>query len=286
MRLSTRHIAARVGNISHQTVATWLRRRKFSLRSNVKRLAGSSHPDRDRQFKLIRKARTRFLNAGWPVLSVDAKNAELIGDYKNSGRKWEAPDKPELVKTHDFKTKTTIKAIPYGIYDIGRNEGHVEVGTSRNTGRFAADAIRSWWYRKGKKRYPKTPRLAIECDGGGSNGHRPWLWKRQMQKLSDDTGLIITVHHYPPGASKWNPVEHRLLGVIARNWAAIPLRDKETLTSLLRGTETTTGLGVTARWNDRVYKTGEKVTKDEREALNFKRHGAMPLWNYTFYPRK
>ena len=139
------------------------------------------------QFRLIRKARTRFLNAGWPVLSVDAKNAELIGDYKSSGKKWEHADKPELVKTHDFKTKDTIKAIPYGIYDIGRNEGHVEVGTSHNTGRFAVDAIRSWWRRKGKRLYPETTRLAIECDGGGSNGHRPWLWKRQLQKLSDDT---------------------------------------------------------------------------------------------------
>ena len=264
----------------------FLRRRKFSLRSNVKRLAGTTHPDRDRQFKLIRKARTRFLNAGWPVLSVDAKNAELIGNYKSSGKKWEAADKPELVKTHDFKTKTTVKAIPYGIYDVGRGEGHVEVGTSRNTGRFAVDSIRSWWHRKGKRLYPETPRLAIECDGGGSNGHRPWLWKRQMQKLSDDTGLIITVHHYPPGASKWNPVEHRLLSAIAKNWEAIPLRDKETMLALLRGTKTTTGLAVTARWNDRVYKTGEKISDDEKLVLNFKKHDAMPLWNYTFYPRK
>lgn len=256
------------------------------MRSNVKRLSGTPHPDRDRQFKLIRKARTRFLNAGWPVLSIDAKNAELIGDYRNAGQKWEAEGDRELVKTHDFKTKTTIKAIPYGILDIGRNEGHVEVGTSCNTGRFAADSVRSWLNRKGKRLYPKMTRLAIECDGGGSNGHRPWLWKRQMQKLSDDTGIIITVHHYPPGASKWNPVEHKLLGAIAKNWEAIPLRDKRTMLSLLRGTETAQGLKVTARWNERVYKTGEKVSDEEKESLNFKRHKAMPQWNYTFYPRK
>jgi hypothetical protein len=219
-------------------------------------------------------------------LSVDAKKAELLGNYKNAGRKWESADKPELVKTHDFKTKTTVKAIPYGIYDLGRNKGHVEVGTSGNTGRFAADSIRYWLKHEGKKHYPDATRVLLECDGGGSNGSRPWLWKREIQKVSDDTGLIIEVRHYPPGASKWNPVEHRLLGAIAKNWEAIPLRDKETLLSLLRGTETAVGLRVTAHWNEKKYKTGEKVSKEEKDELNMKRNDNLPLWNYSFYPRK
>ena len=267
------------------TVRKWLRQRKFSLRSNVKRLSGPPHPDRDRQFKLIRRAVSRFKNAGWPVVSIDAKNKELIGNYANTGQKWEAEGKCEEVDAHDFPNKTTLKAIPYGIYDVVRNEGLVEVGTSRNTARFAVDSLRRWWKIVGKKNYPHAKRLLILADSGGSNGCRIWMWKKLLEDFATETGLTITVRHYPRGASKWNPVEHRLFGPIARNWAGHPLRLMDTLLGFIRGTTTRTGLKVRARWNRRRYPPKETVSKEEKARLNFKRHTMIPLWNYTVYPK-
>jgi len=267
------------------TVRKWLRERKFSLRSNVKRLSGPPHPDRDRQFKLIRRETTRFKNAGWPVISVDAKNKELIGNFANNGRKWEAPGKQEEVEVHDFPDKATFKAIPYGIYDVTRNEGLVEVGTSLGTARFAVDSIRRWWKIVGKKKYPHTKRLLILADSGGSNGCRIWMWKKLLCELANETGLTITVRHYPRGASKWNPIEHRLFGPITKNWAGHPLRSMETLLGFLRGTTTKTGLKVNARWNRKKYPPKEKVSKEEKTRLNFKKHNVIPLWNYTIHPK-
>jgi hypothetical protein len=262
-----------------------LKKRKFSLRSNVKRLSGPPHPDRDRQFKWIRRKITRFKNAGWPVISIDSKNKELIGNFANAGCKWEPLEKREEVDAHDFPNKTTLKAIPYGIYDVANNEGLVEVGTSRNTARFAVDSIRRWWKIVGRKKYPHATRLLILADSGGSNGCRIWLWKKLLCEFATETGLTITVRHYPRGASKWNPVEHRLFGPIVRNWAGHPLRSMDTLLGFIRGTTTQTGLKVNARWNRRQYQPKEKVTNEEKICLNFKKHNVIPLWNLTVYPK-
>jgi hypothetical protein len=272
--------------LSRTTAWKWLKERKFSLRSNVKRLSGPPHPDRDRQFRLIRREITRFKNAGWPVISSDAKNKELIGNFGNSGRKWEAKGKREEVDAHDFPNKKTLKAIPYGIYDVARNEGLVEVGTSRNTARFAVDSIRRWWRVVGRRKYPHAKRLLLLVDSGGSNGCRLWMWKKLLVAFANETGLTITVRHYPRGASKWNPVEHRLLGPIARNWSGHPLRTMETLLGFIRGTTTQTGLTVKARWNRKHYPAKESVSKEEKATLKFKKHDVIPLWNYTIKPDK
>ena len=283
--MSLRKIAKQSGNVSPGTVGKWLRKRKFSLRSNVKRLSGPPHPDRDRQFKLIRRETTRFKNAGWPVISIDAKNKVLIGNFANAGRKWETPEQREEVDAHDFPDKTTLKAIPYGIYDVAGNKGLVEVGTSRNTARFAVDSIRRWWKIVGKKNYPHAKRLLILADSGGSNGCRIWMWKKLLCEFANESGLTITVRHYPRGASKWNPIEHRLFGPITKNWAAHPLRSMDTLLGFIRGTTTQTGLKVNARWNRRQYTPKESVSKEEKLCLNFKKHNVIPLWNYTIYPK-
>jgi len=285
VRLSWRTIARRTGCISATTAGRWLRKRKFSLRSNVKRLSGPPHPDRNRQFKLIRRETTRFKNSGLPVISIDAKNKELIGNFAQNGRKWEAKGKHEEVDAHDFPNKTTLKAIPYGIYDVARNEGLVEVGTSRNTARFAVDSVRRWWMTVGMFVYAGVTRLLILADSGGSNGCRIWMWKKLLGEFATETGLTITVRHYPRGASKWNPIEHRLFGPIARNWAGQPLRSMKTLWGFVRGTTTRTGLNVKARWNRRRYPPKETVSKEEKAQLNFKRHDVIPLWNYTVYPK-
>jgi hypothetical protein len=262
-----------------------LKKRKFSLRSNVKRLSGPSHPDRDRQFRLIRRATTRYRNAGWPVISIDSKNKELIGNFANAGRKWESPDQREEVDAHDFPDKATLKAVPYGIYDVAKNEGLVEVGTSFATARFAVDSIRRWWKMIGRKRYPGAPRLLILADSGGSNGCRIWMWKKLLCEFATEKGLTITVRHYPRGASKWNPVEHRLFGPISKNWSGHPLRTMEILLGFIRGTTTQTGLTVKARWNRRSYPPKEKVSKEEKVRLNFKKHKVVPLWNYSVYSK-
>lgn len=286
VRLSVRNIVRKIGNVSRQTVWRWLRRRKFSLKSNVKRLSGPPHPDRDRQFKLIRRETTRFINRGEPAISIDAKNKEIIGNYANSGQKWEAKGDREEVDAHDFPDKSTLKAIPFGVYDVATNEGLVEVGTSRNTARFAVAAVRRWWTIVGKRRYPHAKRLLILADSGGSNGCRIWMWKKLLCEFANETGLIITVRHYPRGASKWNPVEHRLFGPIARNWAGHPLRSMEILLGFIRGTTTQRGLKVKARWNRRSFPTKEKVAKKEQATLNFQRHKIIPSWNYTIYPTR
>jgi hypothetical protein len=283
VRMSLRWIAQTV-NVSHSTVHKWLRQRKYSLRSNVKRLSGPPHPDRNRQFKLIRRAITRFKNLGFPVISVDAKNKELIGNFANAGKKWEAEGTREEVYAHDFPDATTLKATPYGIYDVTRNEGHVDVGTSFNTARFAVDAIRYWWLTIGIFLYPNATRLLILADSGGSNGCRIWLWKKLLCELATELGLTITVRHYPRGASKWNPIEHRLFGPITKNWLGHPLRSIGTMLGFIRGTTTQTGLKVSARWNRKRYRPKEKVTKEEKNALKVKKHNVSPLWNYSIYP--
>jgi len=234
--------------------------------------------------RLIRRETTRFIHAKQPVISVDAKKSELIGNFKNHGQKWEAKGTPEDVSAYDFRSEAKAKAVPYGIYDIAQNTGHVEVGTSSNTARFAVDSIRRWWLMFGIFVYTEATRLLILADSGGSNGCRPWLWKKLLQEFADDTGLTITVRHYPRGASKWNPIEHRLFAMISKNWEGHPLRSLVILLARIRGTTTTTGLSVTARWNRRRYRTKEKVTKEEKKTLRI-RHHTIPRWNYTITPR-
>ena len=285
VRLSLRHLERRT-RIGRTTVRRLLLARNFSLKSNVKRLTGPPSPDRDRQMRLIRRETTRFVNSEQPVISVDAKKSELIGDFKNEGQKWEERGMSEEVSAYNFSSDAKAKAVPNGIYDIAQNTGHVEVGTSSNTARFAVDSIRRWWFLFGMFIYANATRLLILADSGGSNGCRPWLWKKMLQEFAKETGLTITVRHYPRGASKWNPIEHRLFAMISKNWAGYPLRSLATMLARIRGTTTETGLTVTARWNRQRYRTKEKVGKEEKKTIRLRAHNVIPKWNYTITPNR
>ena len=282
-RVSLRRLARQLKTICHMTVGRLLRKLKYSLKTNVKRLTGPPHPDRDRQFRWIGKLRGRFLRAGAPVISTDTKNGVLIGNFKNPGVRW--CRKSDVVNAHDFPGDAEYRAVPYGIYDPGRNHGHVCVSISKDTSELAVNSIRDWWRRHGRRAYASWKRLLILADSGGSNGCRVRLWKRELQRLADETGLTITVAHYPRGASKWNPVEHRLFGPISQNWKGCPLRSMDTLLGYVRGTTTETGLRVTARVDYRQYRQKIKVTDAEMRQLNLRRHRVCPLWNYTISPR-
>ena len=277
-------MARQLKTISHTTVGRLLREMKFSLRANVKRLSGPPHPDRDRQFRYIQRQKRRFLAADRPVISVDTKNTELIGNFKNQGRLWR--QKPDEVSAYDFPGDAQCRAIPYGVYDVAANRGHVCVGTSADTSRFAVNSIRDWWNRDGRKRYPRAKELLISADGGGSNGYRPRLWKRELQRWADDDGLAITVCHYPRGASKWNAVEHRLFGPITNNWSGQPLRSLGLMLNAIRGTSNESGLRVTSRLDRRKYAKKIKVSNKEMQELELHRHAICPDWNYTIKPRK
>ena len=283
VRCSLRWMARQLKTISHTTVGRLLREMKFSLRANVKRLSGPPHPDRDRQFRYIQRQKRRFLAADRPVISVDTKNTELIGNFKNQGRLWR--QKPDEVSAYDFPGDAQCRAIPYGVYDVAANRGHVCVGTSADTSRFAVNSIRDWWNRDGRKRYPRAKELLISADGGGSNGYRPRLWKRELQRWADDDGLAITVCHYPRGASKWNAVEHRLFGPITNNWSGQPLRSLGLMLNAIRGTSNESGLRVTSRLDRRKYAKKIKVSNKEMQELELHRHAICPDWNYTIKPR-
>ena len=262
------------------TVGRLLKGLGYSLRANEKRLTGPPHPDRDRQFGYIRRTRRRFLRAGLPVISVDAKKKELVGDFKNAGRAWRK--EPDPVNAHDFPQDASHRAAPYGVYDLTHNRGYVAVGTSADTAEFAVESIASWWEEHGLRSFPRADRILILADAGGSNGYRNRLWKLRLQEhLVDRLGLCVTVCHYPSGASKWNPVEHRLLGPISVNWAGKPLRCLGTLLGSIRGTVTATGLEVAAKLLGRTYLTKIKVTKREMEGVRLIRHKVCPNWNYT-----
>lgn len=264
------------------TVAGLLRDLGYNLRVNVKRFTGPYHPERDRQFHYLEGLVETFRAAGLPILSVDTKKKELVGNFANAGAVW--ADEPDEVNAHDFRTDALYRAVPYGLYDVLANQGHVVVGTSADTPAFAADAVARWWVRCGCKRYRQAGALLILADSGGSNGCRPRLWKQQLQGLADYYGLEVTVCHYPRGASKWNPVEHRLFSHISRNWAGVPLRTPALLLALLRGTRTATGLTVTAEWLERTYARGRTVTDADMADLNIEHHTTCPQWNYTIRP--
>ena len=263
--------------------ARLLRTQDYSPRINVKRFTGADHPDRDRQFVNIQEWIDIFEEAGLPIISVDGKKKELIGNFKNPGAVW--CDEPEEVNVYDFLTDAVCRATPYGIYDLLWGRGHVCVGTSSDTPAFAVAAIGTWWARYGCKRYRGANELLILADGGGSNGHRPRLWKTSLQeRIADRYGLHVTVCHYPTGASKWNPVEHRLFGPVSINWAGQPLRSLDILLGWIRGTKVG-GVGVTASLDQTTYPTKVKVTNAEMNRLDLEQHEVCPNWNYTISPR-
>lgn len=283
-RLSTRLTAA--GHpASPPTVRRLLRALDYAPHVNAKQVeARARHPERDAQFEHITAQRRAFQEAGLPVISVDTKKKELIGNFKNAGAAWSRA--AEAVNVHDFPQDALGRAVPYGIYDLRHNRGTVAVGTSGNTARFAVDAIAGWWETEGQHAFPQADRLLILADAGGSNGCRPRLWKQQVQaQLCDRLGLEVTVCHYPTGCSKYNPIEHRLFGPISLNWAGRPLRTWGTVLAYARGTTTATGLAVRAYLHEGDYPTGERVADAEMAALNIEHHAVCPTWNYTIRPR-
>ena len=270
--------------IGRKTVARLLRERHYSLRTNRKCLASKQHPDRDRQFRFIARQRRRYLRRGWPVISVDAKKREMVGNFKNPGRCWRREARKVL--DHDFRKDAVGIAISYGIYDVHRHVGFVVIGTSHETAAFAVAAIRRWWLQVGYHRYPGAKRLLIEADGGGSNGSRPVAWKLELQKLADELGLIICVSHLPPGASKWNLIEHRMFSLISENWAGEPLVSYEVMLQFIRHTKSDTGFRCQAALDQKTYATKVKVSKEQRASVNVKPRRVLPKWNYVIRPHK
>ena len=286
---STRSLAAELTRknhpISHAKVGHFLRDMDYSLQSNRKAEEGSDHPDRDAQFRHINTRVSRFMSMGCPVISVDTKKKELVGNYENKGRRWRKTQSPDVVKSHDFPDPDVPRAYPYGIYDLTRNKGFVNVGTDHDTSAFAVASIRGWWRAEGRRLYPRASQLLITADGGGSNGYRRHLWKLELQKLADATGLSLEVCHFPPGTSKWNKVEHRLFSFISSNWRGQPLRDYETIIRLISATKTAKGLTVTCRLDRRKYPVGREVTKEEIESIRIIRNAFHGEWNYVIRPR-
>ena len=286
---STRTLAAELSRqhhpVSHEKVAQLLREMDYSLQGNRKTEEGADHPDRDAQFQYINDQVRRALGGGRPVISVDTKKKELIGNYENTGRQWRKSKSPARVNGHDFPDPSVPRAYPYGVYDLARNKGFVNVGTDHDTGAFAVASIRGWWRFEGKRLYPRARRLLITADGGGSNGYRLRVWKLELQKLADATTLSIEVCHFPPGTSKWNKVEHRLFSFISSNWRGEPLRDYETIVRLIAGTTTAKGLAVSCRLDRRKYPSGRKVTDEEMKRLRITPQAFHGEWNYVIRPR-
>ena len=287
---STRTIAQtlrkRQHPVSHVKVAQLLHDLDYSLQSNRKTEEGRDHPDRDGQFHYINAAVKRCLAQHIPVISVDTKRKELIGNYANTGQQWRPTKHPQHVQGHDFPTPEVPRAYPFGIYDIGRNRGFVNVGTDHDTGEFAVASIRGWWRHEGRRLSPQARTILITADAGGSNGWRLRLWKLELQKFADQTGLRVEVCHFPPGTSKWNKIEHRLFSFISSNWRGEPLRDYETVVNLIARTTTAKGLKVTCRLDRRKYRTGRKVTAAEMKHINLERQPFHGEWNYVISPRQ
>jgi hypothetical protein len=270
--------------VSPMTVHRLLGELDYALKANRKRFTGPAHPDRDRQFAYIASQRHRFAILDYPVISVDTKKKELIGNFQNAGRTW--CRQAETVNAHDFRDDALAQAVPYGLYDPRRDRGWVYVGLSADTAAFAVDAIACWWQGPGRRVYPDADELLLLCDAGGSNSYRIRLWKQQIQeKLADRWRLWVTVCHYPRGASKWNPVEHRLFSHISRNWAGKPLRSLETLVACIRGTKTESGWPVQAVLLEGTYAHGIHVPDEEVQTWRLTRHPICPQWNYTIKPR-
>ncbi len=270
--------------VSDRKVAALLKKNGYSLQSNRKTREGKSHPDRNAQFEYINEQALRFQRRRQPVVSVDAKKKELVGDFKNAGREWRRRGKPEEVRVHDFIDPDLGKAIPYGVYDVTHNEGWVSVGIDHDTARFATEALLRWWKKMGSKRYPNAKELLITADGGGSNSSRSRLWKAALQTLANRIGLTLRVCHFPPGTSKWNKIEHRMFSHITQNWRGKPLVSHKVIVQLIAHTTTTSGLKVRAALDRRLYPTGEKVSRTEFENIQLKRADFHGDWNYTIQP--
>lgn len=284
LRYLSRQLTKGGHTVSPPTVGRLLRQLDYSLKVNVKQKEGPAHPDRDQQFQQIEKQIESFQTTGRPIISVDTKKKELIGDFKNAGQIW--CEAPEQVNIHDFPSDALGRAVPYGIYDPLHNRGCVYVGASADTPQFAVAAIAQWWQQEGRPDFPEAQELLILADAGGSNGCRPRDWKRQLQtQLCDPFGLTVTVCHYPTGCSKWNPIEHRLFNHISINWAGKPLRTWETLLACINGTTTATGLRVKAFRLEGEYQKGQRVSDDEMAQLNLEPDSVCPSWNYTIRPR-
>lgn len=271
--------------ISHTKVAEMLRGQGYSLQGNAKVKEGDTHKDRDKQFHYINKKANRYLKEGNPVISVDTKKKELIGEFKNNGSTWQPKGKPVKVKVHDFIDKEKGKAVPYGVYDQGKNEGWVNVGISKDTAAFAVESIRRWWIKLGRKRYEETRKLLITADSGGSNARRSRLWKHQLQEFANETKLSITVCHYPPGTSKWNKIEHRLFSFISMNWKGRPLTSLQMIIDLISATKTRGGLKVYATVDKNIYPKGVKIDDNQMKQINLKTHTFHGEWNYTISPQ-
>jgi transposase len=272
--------------VSDKTVAKLLREHGYSLQAPNKSVEGTQHPDRNAQFEYINAKAQDRIYRGIPVISVDTKKKELVGNFKNSGREWQPEGEPELVDVHDFPGDAVGKAIPYGVYDIASNDGFVSVGTDHDTPVFAVTSIGAWWKQVGQQRYPRARELFITADAGGSNNYRSHVWKNELQRLADKLGLAIHVSHFPPGTSKWNKVEHRLFSFISINWRGRPLRSYETVANLISNTTNRGGLLVRARLDRRRYPIGKKVSAADIAALNIERDDFHGDWNYVIKPRR
>ena len=286
---STRQLAEALKHLGHQTshrmVAEMLHELGYSLQGNRKTLEGESHPDRNAQFEYLHGQVKAFQEAGQPVVSVDTKKKEWVGQFKNGGREWQPQGEPEAVETHDFPNAELGKVAPYGVYDAARNEGWVNVGTDHDTAAFAVESIRRWWYLMGREAYPGARRLLITADSGGSNGARVRLWKVALQSLVNETGLAITVSHLPPGTSKWNKIEHRLFSAISQNWRGRPLVSHEVIVNLIAGTTNSKGLKVRSALDTNHYPKGIKVSDQAMAALNLRRAEFHGEWNYSILPQ-
>jgi len=287
---STRQLAGalqeRGYEVSHRVVGEMLRQLGYSLQANVKTLEGASHPDRNEQFLYINKQVRGCLAKGLPVISVDTKKKELVGQYRNGGQEWQPAGTPEKVRVHDFPDPRVGKAIPYGVYDVGRDLGWVNVGRDHDTASFAVESIRRWWKALGMTLYPKADQLLICADGGGSNGYRTRLWKVELQALADATGLRLTVCHFPPGTSKWNKIEHRLFSHISMNWRGRPLVSHEVIVELIGSTTTQSGLRVEAQLDTGTYPTRVEVSDEQMAEIRLQRHRFHGEWNYSILAQK
>jgi len=272
--------------VSDRTVAMLLKQQGYSLQANRKTREGSSHPDRNAQFEYINRQVRAFQKRQQPVISVDTKKKELVGEFKNAGEEWQPKGQPEKVNVHDFPDKKLGKAIPYGVYDLACNEGWVSVGIDHDTAEFACASIQRWWNEMGAARFPRANELLITADGGGSNSSRNRLWKKSLQFLANELGITLRVCHFPPGTSKWNKIEHRLFCFITKNWRGRPLTTYEVIVNLIASTTTKTGLIVRAALDSRQYETGVKVTDEELEHLRLTRAKFHGNWNYSIKPKR
>lgn len=271
--------------VSNQTVARLLRQHGYSLQAPNKTVEGAQHPDRNAQFAHINAKAEDCIKRGVPVISVDTKKKELVGNFKNAGREWQPQDEPDLVDVHDFPSAAIGKAIPYGVYDVANNDGFVSVGVDHDTPVFAVTSIEAWWTQVGSKRYPESREIFITADAGGSNGYRSRVWKSELQRVADKHDLSIHVSHFPPGTSKWNKVEHRMFSFISMNWRGRPLRTFETIINLIGNTTNRGGLVLRARLDRRRYPTGKKVSAKQFRALRIERDDFHGDWNYLIRPR-